>query len=462
MKKLLFIIVTAVFLSSCSSELESNFINQISYLKDANYTFQEIKKEDFKILKSPKISYKNGFYWFKIVLNETNKANKKLFFMVDEPSINELAVYDNDGIIGTEKSKIGNPVIILEIKNRNKPFYYVKANFKRQVHFPLHIYNTSQFYKVQEKKNLVFGFYYGIALMVFILNLIFYISLKDNTFIYYCFFMSCINLSFMAFDGVAYFFFDQITFDDFVIIFHYLIQVFGALFASNFLNLKTFYPKLNKIGFILIAINALFYLGFYITNNFLYFAIADLIGILILAYYWFCGILMIKKEEFAIFFVLGYCMALFAAIFFLTPLNFGISSIKVSFNQLKLGNIIEMLILTYAITYRVKKLQKENFEYKNELKIYFNEIFGLKEQLKLQEINDENNYNKKLLQLKENFELTDREMGILIKITEGFTNSQIAEQLFISINTVKYHTKNIYIKLDIKKRSQVSSKILLR
>ena len=121
-----------------------------------------------------------------------------------------------------------------------------------------------------------------------------------------------------------------------------------------------------------------------------------------------------------------------------------------------------MLILTYAITYRVKKLQKENFEYKNELKIYFNEIFGLKEQLKLQEINDENNYNKKLLQLKENFELTDREMGILIKITEGFTNSQIAEQLFISINTVKYHTKNIYIKLDIKKRSQVSSKILLR
>ncbi|MGC4038311.1 MAG: response regulator transcription factor [Chitinophagaceae bacterium] len=46
--------------------------------------------------------------------------------------------------------------------------------------------------------------------------------------------------------------------------------------------------------------------------------------------------------------------------------------------------------------------------------------------------------------------LTKREKEILGLITEGLTNAQIAEKLFISIDTVDSHRKNLYSKLNVK------------
>ena len=46
--------------------------------------------------------------------------------------------------------------------------------------------------------------------------------------------------------------------------------------------------------------------------------------------------------------------------------------------------------------------------------------------------------------------LTKREKEVLGLITEGLTNMQIAEKLFISIDTVDSHRKNLYSKLNVK------------
>jgi DNA-binding NarL/FixJ family response regulator len=46
--------------------------------------------------------------------------------------------------------------------------------------------------------------------------------------------------------------------------------------------------------------------------------------------------------------------------------------------------------------------------------------------------------------------LTKREREILGLITEGLTNTQIAGKLFISIDTVDSHRKNLYSKLNVK------------
>lgn len=44
--------------------------------------------------------------------------------------------------------------------------------------------------------------------------------------------------------------------------------------------------------------------------------------------------------------------------------------------------------------------------------------------------------------------LTDREFKVLQLIYQGKTNNQIAEELFVTINTVKVHIRNAYLKLD--------------
>lgn len=53
-------------------------------------------------------------------------------------------------------------------------------------------------------------------------------------------------------------------------------------------------------------------------------------------------------------------------------------------------------------------------------------------------------------------ELTDRELDVLKLIAKGYTNTQIAEELVISENTVKGHVSNILSKLHVADRTQVA------
>ncbi len=50
--------------------------------------------------------------------------------------------------------------------------------------------------------------------------------------------------------------------------------------------------------------------------------------------------------------------------------------------------------------------------------------------------------------------LSDRELEILEWVAKGLANQQIAEQLFLSLATVKWHTHNIYGKLGVHNRTQ--------
>ncbi|MAT42421.1 MAG: hypothetical protein CL609_08780 [Anaerolineaceae bacterium] len=50
--------------------------------------------------------------------------------------------------------------------------------------------------------------------------------------------------------------------------------------------------------------------------------------------------------------------------------------------------------------------------------------------------------------------LSEREVELLTLIANGLKNQEIANEMFISLNTVLYHTKNIYNKLGVNKRTQ--------
>lgn len=55
--------------------------------------------------------------------------------------------------------------------------------------------------------------------------------------------------------------------------------------------------------------------------------------------------------------------------------------------------------------------------------------------------------------------LSEREFELSQMIYEGKTNTQIAETLFITVNTVKTHLKSIYLKLDAGTRIEVIRKL---
>ena len=51
-------------------------------------------------------------------------------------------------------------------------------------------------------------------------------------------------------------------------------------------------------------------------------------------------------------------------------------------------------------------------------------------------------------------QISDREREILRLLAEGATNLQIAQQLNISVNTVKVHVRNIFGKIGVTSRAE--------
>jgi two-component system, NarL family, response regulator LiaR len=58
----------------------------------------------------------------------------------------------------------------------------------------------------------------------------------------------------------------------------------------------------------------------------------------------------------------------------------------------------------------------------------------------------------------EKFGVSKRELEVLQLMSAGFSNQEIAEQLFVSLNTIKTHTSNLFEKLDVKRRTQAIEK----
>ncbi|MEQ1553732.1 MAG: LuxR C-terminal-related transcriptional regulator, partial [Ferruginibacter sp.] len=121
--------------------------------------------------------------------------------------------------------------------------------------------------------------------------------------------------------------------------------------------------------------------------------------------------------------------------------------LNVSEGWLKIGGIFEMLIISYAVAIRMKTLSNDNDKMREEIEQFTLQIGTL----------TINQKEEQKISLPEN-ELTLRELEIFKLLITGKSNSEIAKDVFLSVNTIKYHTKNIYEKLNIKNKLEAIAK----
>jgi NarL family two-component system response regulator LiaR len=54
--------------------------------------------------------------------------------------------------------------------------------------------------------------------------------------------------------------------------------------------------------------------------------------------------------------------------------------------------------------------------------------------------------------------LSNRELEVLQLMAEGLSNQGVADRLFVSLNTVKTHSSNVFMKLEVERRTQAVEK----
>lgn len=128
-----------------------------------------------------------------------------------------------------------------------------------------------------------------------------------------------------------------------------------------------------------------------------------------------------------------------------------------------LSSGLVLLILSLILVMRNAHIKKKAILRENELTFerFSKEIDALRTRLE-QDIENQPRGNltvdQELLNNYLNNPLSDREIEVLKEVAEGKTNKEIAETLFVSVNTVKTHILNIYVKLDVQNRTQAAVK----
>jgi two-component system, NarL family, response regulator LiaR len=75
------------------------------------------------------------------------------------------------------------------------------------------------------------------------------------------------------------------------------------------------------------------------------------------------------------------------------------------------------------------------------------------------EVHIDNSYQKEINQQEiAKLGLSKRELDVLNLMATGLSNEEIAGKLFIGLSTVKTHSSNIFLKLDVKRRTQAIEK----
>lgn len=428
--KLFFIIL---FISSCV------FAQSEVYLfKDTTGTLplEEIKKRTFQLQTENILEpYSDFVYWFKIPKNVTKSEYS---FKLTYNRIYNSSAYQNDKELSRQKNKR-----FISYKFFRVSDVYVKVIPTFHSFIPFELKTIKESNAKEIKDLLLNGFYYGFAFLVVIYNLCYFLLFKDDAFLYYALFLGSILFSIYMMDGMLVFYNVSKEVDILLMILaYYCVSYFSSKFASSYLFIDNYYPKLKyftySIGVIIVLLGIL-YLSY---ENFYFLLALNILLFLLLTIYWFCSVLLFKKNVYVKILNLAYIIILFSGIDFYVLKFLGTSILNTNNTSIKIGAIIEIFILSVAVLYRMKTLRDDNQEMRLEIIDYSSQLKSIENTQK-----EKNSIDRLSIREKEVFDL----------ITKGKSNKEISDELNISVNTVKFHLKNIYEKLNIKSRKEVLS-----
>ncbi len=301
------------------------------------------------------------------------------------------------------------------------------------------------------------GMFYGFTLMVVLLNLVCFFLFEEKIFLYYSFALTGVTVSFMYSDSLLALIglngIENIAAMQSTLLL--AATSFGALFATKYLTLQEFFPKLKWFTMGLLCFAFMMVFSGWISDTNMFTGIANTAMLTVMTLYYAAGVALFSRKNYAKFYVIAYSIPLLFAIDFFVLKKFGIEFLFTQSFHLKAATIVEMLIVTYAIMYRMRAIKEEHVMRQTEMRIF----------LKRQEVINRSN-TQKLMQdiylenLIMQYDLDGLEIKLLQYISEGKDNAKIARKLKTNEAEIEMLTKELYDKLAIGEQIQEDYRIV--
>lgn len=357
--------------------------NYVSLLEDPSDSFHlqgVVASNKFKNSTSqfPNLGVSTSSFWVKFKIKNLSKK-EKLVLEIAHPILDKIELYNPINEVKIHADVIGEHLLFsarkyphpsyvfdLNIPINQTRTYLLKIKGSEQIMLPISVSTVDALYQSLMTKDLFFGIYFGIMLVIFLYNFFVYLAVRDKSYLYYVIYILFVALTQAALQGYTF----KYLWPNTPVITNYSIIVLSALggiaaieFLRYFLLTKQYAPLLNRglklfnIIFIISIVLAL--LKFYTVS----FQLVQINTMILSLYLMLVGFNILKKGyRPAKFFLLAWSILLIGAFVFILK-DFGILPYNTfTTYAMQISSAIEAILLSFALADRINTLKKEKEE----------------------------------------------------------------------------------------------------
>jgi hypothetical protein len=354
--------------------------NDQVYLEDpaSRYTIEQVSTElhdqfILNYLYAPHNEHIASSYWVRIKIKANKKSNKKWLLEFFDQTTDHLEIYLPNRNGSFDKKIMGENLRFKDRTFLHKNFevelpnnandireYYIKVKSSHHVNIIVVLRSHEKFVSYALNEYLLFGFFYGMILVVSIYNLLMYFAIREREYLVYILYIISVGLYTSCSDGIAFQYLWP-NHPEWNNVAHgialYSVIVWSLLFAKMFLHTSN-HLILNKIINYTIVIRTMVF----ITAIVFYPQLFEFrwIEFLPLSIVFFSGLYIYRKGfKAARFFALAYGL-LFIAFLVKISINLDLGIIDGSIltnYSITISFWCEMILLTFALGDKVRILK---------------------------------------------------------------------------------------------------------
>ena len=214
-------------------------------------------------------------------------------------------------------------------------------------------------------KDIIFGIYTGIMLIMFVYNLFLFIIVKDKSYIFYVFYILFTWLTQISIQGYGLIYlWDASSFlnNYSVVLYSLLGLVFASLFTTSFLNTKLFAPKIHQLIKLFIAITLATTALLFVTNAYIGFVAMQVLTVFGVVIALSTSYYVYFKKHFkpAGFYLIAWSILLVGAVLFIMKDYEVLPYNAFTTYLLQISSAIEVTLLSFALADKINYFKKEN------------------------------------------------------------------------------------------------------
>jgi len=425
----------------------------------------------------PSLQITASTVWVKaIIANHTNQNT--LTLNLEYPTLDSVMLISMPPV-GQSYTMISTgefiPVKAREYKHQNYIFdlkippgeirtFYLRAIASEQMQLPLMLGTPKVISEDISAKDLIFGLYAGIILVMLLYNLFLYFTVKDRSYLYYVMYILFVGLSQACLMGYApRFLYPNSYFlaNIMMVWIPAMSGIFSVLFVNDFMNIRHYAPILHKILLgILFAYCSIIVISF--TGNYrLATGIMQLLVMILSGVGYTVAVkISLKGYRPAKFFLIAFSIFIAGVVVFVLRNANVLPYNNFTFYAMPIGSAMEVVLLSIALADKINTLRKEKEESQAQAMVALqeNERIVREQNVMLEKKVDERTYelklsnnelNKAMTELKEaETQLVESEkMASLGQLTAGIAH-EINNPINFVTSNVKPLNRDVKILLD--------------